>query len=433
MSTTISRLEYIKNAFKSKLYLDRNWILSVFSLTNFGNKKLENVIHRGETYSYFCDGAKDEIIITDAPKDAPLFSIYDKIEVLFGFIESIEAPTVTTLGNLLFNACVVDYAFGSKLGYLNDKKTANVKYIESVIAKRLVSGNKPENDTDKNKLYVDEYLRFVEGFAYLQGFNFNWVACVSEKLLTVPPNNVELKKNIVEQVGDKIGQPSVLAGVYKTLDDNDKEFLKDDSSAPFMNGKIRVARRKMFLIQGGEGGLEGGDSYEVATNSLAEGIEVSKFAINNNVLRAGSLFRGQETQLGGVATKEMIRATSNIRIVKNDCGTTMGKVVLITEQNYVRQLVGLSIVTPEGTVLIEEESVAKSYLGKTVMRRSTQYCKSTGENFCEVCAGKRLALHPTGVSMAITEIGGALLGIFMSMMHAKELKVHKVSLNDVTR
>lgn len=433
MTTTLTRMEYIKNAFKTKLYLERNWVLSVFSLTNFGNKKLENVIHRGETYTYFCVGSNEEIIISDAPKNAPLFNIHDKLEVLYGFISSVEVPTVTTFGNLLFNACVVDYAFGKKLGYLNNKKTANVQYIESVIAKRLVSGHKPVDDEDKEKLYIDEYLRFVEGFAYLQGFNFNWVACVSEKLLTVPPNNVKLKKELVEQVGDKIGQPSVLAGVYKTLDDNDKSFLKDDPSAPFMNGKIRVARRKMFLIQGGEAGLEGGDTYEVATNSLAEGIEISKFAINNNVLRAGSLFRGQETQLGGVATKEMIRATSNIRIVKNDCGTTMGKVVLISEQNYVRQLVGQSIFTAQGAHLIEEEDEAKSYLGKVVMRRSTQYCKSTGENFCEVCAGKRLALHPTGVSMAITEIGGALLGIFMSMMHAKELKVHKVSLNDVTR
>lgn len=430
---SITKLEYVLNGFKNKLYRDRNWLLSVFSLTSFGDKKLDNVVQRGDTYTYFCNGSTDEIIISDAKKGEPLFTINDKVEVLFGLISSIEKPTVTTFGNLIFNACIVDYAFGNKLGYLNNKKEASVKNIEAIIAKRLVSGYSPEDNKDKTKIYIDEYLRFVEGFSFLQGFNFNWCACVSEKLLTVPPNNVILKKKIVEEVGDKIGQPSVLAKVYDELDNNDKEFLKGDSSAPFMNGKIRVARRKMFLIQGGEGGLEGGDTYDVATNSLSEGIEISKFAVNNNVLRAGSLFRGQETQLGGVATKEMIRATSNIRIVKDDCQTKMGKVVTITDQNYERQLVGLNIFSPEGYKLIDTVDEAKTYIGKTIMRRSTQYCKSTGENFCSVCAGKRLALHPTGVSMAITEIGGALLGIFMSMMHAKELKVHRVSLNDVTR
>ena len=189
----------------------------------------------------------------------------------------------------------------------------------------------------------------------------------------------------------------------------------------------------MFLIQGGEAGLTGGDFYDVATNSLAEGIEVAKFPVYNNVLRAGSLNRGHETQLGGVATKEMIRATSNIRVVKGDCGTKLGRVVFITKDNYKRQLLQLSVQTAQGPKFITSEEEAGTYIGKTVIRRTAQYCHSDGENFCEYCVGQRLAMHPTGVSMAITEIGGTLLGIFMSAMHAKELKVHRVTLDSITQ
>lgn len=432
MQHTVTKMEFLKMGFKNKLYLDRNWLLSVFSLASFGNKQLELVVHRGDTYTYYLDDSS-ESVITDAPKTGPLFNIHDKVELLFGFIGSVEEPVVTTFGNLLFNACVVDYAFGNKLGYLNNKKDASIKRIETIVAGRLVSGNAPEGDKDKGKIYIDEYLRFVEGMSYLQGFNFNWCHCVSEKLLSVPPNNVALKKATVEKVGDRIGQPAVLASVYNVLDDNDKEYLKGDESSPFMNGKVRVARRKMFLIQGGEGGLEGGNIYDVSTNSLAEGIEIAKFSTANNVLRAGSLFRGQETQLGGVVTKELIRSTSNIRIIKGDCGTKLARKVLITEQNYVRQLVGNNVATDTGVVYVKDAAQAKGYLGKLVKRRSTQFCQSGGENFCEVCAGSRLALHPTGVSMGVTSIGGVLLNIFMSMMHAKELKVHSVKLEDVTQ
>lgn len=429
---TITRMEYLKLSLKTEQFKNRNWILSAFSLTDFNDKKMPGVIHRAPTYVYTMLG-DEEIIIEDAVKDIPLFNKNEVFEAEFGLLPNIEKPTRTSMGNLIFNACIVSYAFGSKLGYLNDKKSASIKNVEGIIAKRLQPGNAPADNTDRSKLYVDELLRYVEGYDYLQGFNFIWCICVTEKLLTVPPNNAELKKKTVAEVGDSIGQPAVLAGVYDVLDKNDKEFLKGDEGEPFTNGKIRVARRKMFLIQGGEGGLTGGDFYDVATNSLAEGLEVAKFPVYNNVLRAGSLNRGKETQLGGAATKEMIRATSNIRVVKGDCGTKLGRVVNITKDNYKRQLYQLSIQTPNGPMFITSEEQAATYIGQQVIRRSAQYCHAAGENYCEYCVGQRLAMHPTGVSMAITEIGGTLLDIFMSVMHAKELKVHRVTLDSITQ
>ena len=429
---TMTRMEFLKTSLKAGLFKNRNWILSAFSLTDFNDKKLQGVVHRAPTYSYTMLG-DEEIVISDAPKDAPLFDKSEVIEAEFGWLSSIEKLTRTTMGNLMFNACVIDYAFGPKLGYLNDKKSASIKNVEAIIARRLQDGEAPADNSDRSKLYVDELLRYVEGYDYMQGFNFIWCICVTEKLLSVPPNNSDLKKKTVSEVGDKIGQPAVLASVYDVLNKNDAEFLKGDVGAPFTNGKIKVARRKMFLIQGGEAGLTGGDFYDVATNSLAEGIEVAKFPVYNNVLRAGSLNRGHETQLGGVATKEMIRATSNIRVVKGDCGTKLGRVVFITKDNYKRQLLQLSVQTAQGPKFITSEEEAGTYIGKTVIRRTAQYCHSDGENFCEYCVGQRLAMHPTGVSMAITEIGGTLLGIFMSAMHAKELKVHRVTLDSITQ
>jgi hypothetical protein len=430
MAKQLTKLELLYHSFKNELYRDRDWVLSILSMTQFADKKKELVVHREPTYVYFiADG--EECIISDAKVNEPLFNIKDKVEVLFGLLSNIEKPTVTTVGNLLFNACIVDFAFGKKLGYLNDKKTASIKYIEGEVAKRMVDGHSSLYPNEKTAIYYDEYLRFIEGCDYLQCFNFLWTVCVTPRLLTVPPNNAALKKELVTEAADDLGKPATLAHIYNKLDLNDAAFMKDDISSSFVNGKVKVARRKMFLMQGGEAGLTGGDTFDVATNSLAEGLEVSKWATYNNSLRAGSLNRGHETQLGGVATKEMIRATSNIKIVKGDCGTKMGRVVTITEENKDRQLIGLAVQTKTGPIFVKNKEEAGKYLGQTVIRRSPQFCHADGENFCEYCVGLRLSAHPTGVSMAITEIGGVILGIFMSMMHAKELKVHKLKFSDI--
>lgn len=433
MAQSMTKKEFLEYSFKNKLYLNRDWVLSSFSVASFVNIKKPGVLHKGTTYTYFINGNSDEeIIISDAPKEGAVFSIHEKLEVLYGFLSNIEKPTVTTLGNLLFNACCIDYAFGKKLGYLNSKKTANIVYLEEIISKRLTSVRKDESD--KNLIFVDEYLKFAEGMQYLQGFNFIFCECVTEKLLTTPPNNEELKKQLLAKYADSINTPATLATVIKALEDNDKEFLKGDSSENFLIGKSNVARRKMFLMQGGEpSSLTQGDTIDISTNSLSQGIQVSKFATLNNISRSGSYNRGFETQLGGVVTKDLIRSTSAIQVVRGDCLTKYGRTINVNEENYVKQLVGFSIMENNTLTMIEDKEQAGKYIGKVIQRRASQYCISPGDTYCEICVGKRLAMHPKGVSMAITEIGGTLLGIFMSAMHAKDLKVHNVNIDSVTR
>ncbi len=436
MNNAITKNEYLYKSFKEKLYYNRDWVLSTYSVAEFSDKKKEGIVHRSSTYCYFVEKG-EEIVIKDAVINEPLYKIGDKIEVMFGLLSNIETNIVTTYGNLLFNACAIDYAFGNKLGYLNSPKECDIKSnIEPIIASRLVSGSAPEINVDKEKIYVNELFKFNEAIAYLIGFNFSFISCVTEDLLTVPPNNNEIKTKLVKEKADTIGQPAVLAGVISELENNDKEFLAaNPNNKKFINNKIKIARRKMFLMVGGEPGLGGGDTLDVATNSLADGIDVSKFTTYNNISRAGSLNRGYQTQLGGVVAKELIRATSNIKIVKGDCGTKMGRVIEINNSNYKKQLVNLFIFSPDlkNSIYIKDDDEAGKYLGKTVTRRSPMFCQAPGENFCEYCVGTRLSKHPTGVSMAITEIGGTLLGIFMAAMHAKDLKVHNVTLDEITQ
>ena len=96
---TMTRMEFLKTSLKAGLFKNRNWILSAFSLTDFNDKKLQGVVHRAPTYSYTMLG-DEEIVISDAPKDAPLFDKSEVIEAEFGWLSSIEKLTRTTMGNL---------------------------------------------------------------------------------------------------------------------------------------------------------------------------------------------------------------------------------------------------------------------------------------------------------------------------------------------
>ena len=190
MANSMSSREYLDYSFKHSLYKNRDWVINAFSITESVEKEKLGIVFRLPTYSFFKDiETGEEVIISDAKRNEPIFSIHDETEVLFGMLPNITTATRTSLGNLIFNACIICYAFGNKIPYCNDKKTADIDKLEKIISARLQSGFAPADNTDPEKIYIDEYLRFAEGFQYLQGFNFLWVQCVTEKLLATPPNN----------------------------------------------------------------------------------------------------------------------------------------------------------------------------------------------------------------------------------------------------
>ena len=74
MLTSITKSEYLYKSFKEKLYYNRSWVLSTFSVADFQNKKQEQVVHRSSTYCYFVENGA-EIIISDAVANESLYKI----------------------------------------------------------------------------------------------------------------------------------------------------------------------------------------------------------------------------------------------------------------------------------------------------------------------------------------------------------------------
>lgn len=181
-------------------------------------------------------------------------------------------------------------------------------------------------------------------------------------------------------------------------------------------------------MHGAEVGLDGNTvNVELVKNSLYEGWDPKNFAAMNNSLRLGSYSRGAETMLGGVEVKWMQRASSNLNVIKEDCGTKLGKVLTVKESD-IKDVVGFTIFDKDESIYIEDKEQAGTYLGKTIMVRTPMYCAGKKTDFCTFCLGKRLSTTPTALSSAVSAYGSEFLSISLANAHAKALELAEMDL-----
>lgn len=426
----MKRKDYFLLALEKGLHSKLSWIISAFSLVDGVDPKTLGPYELAQSptgFSYYDPEKEAFVKIEDGVPGKPLLEFKRGISLKAGDLPNLNKDVITTYGNVIFNMCTLVYGFGSKYPFVEG--LVSIRKLEQQIARKL-KDTVPDNQKNDTDLYCDEYIKFADGIQYLTELNNMIVWGVTEKALTPPPGIGEVKKQLLEKYKDQLDDPIVINKIYNELIKYDTEYLKDDPSENFLiSGKLRnVVRRKLFLMQGAEAGLGDRNELDLVTNSLTEGFQPEKFPTLNNIARAGSFDRGSETQLGGVSTKEILRATSNIRIVKGDCGTKLGMELKVDKDN-VNKLIDLRVMETNDSILIEDEAMASKYLGKTIYKRSPLFCKLEKTDFCEYCIGKRIADTETGASMAATELGGTFLGIFMSSMHAKELTVAEMDLD----
>jgi hypothetical protein len=434
----MTKRDFFLKAMLAQEFRRRAWVISAFSLIR------ENIdAWKKEPYPYrivqtpaghfFIDPDKGGqlTLIEDAVAAEPPLKIKEHLELATGEVENLYKDVVTTYGNVLFNYTVLIYPFGKKVPFQEGRVSAG-KLEEHVIG-RLADNPKPGDPAPKAidtvaPLYVSEYLKFCDAMFYLAGFTQLCVPAVTRKTMQAPPGILELRKKLLEENKDRLNDPAVIANVMQQLIKYDKEYLKDDEGANFLiSGKsYNVVRSKLFLMHGAEAGMGDGVDVDLIQNSLSEGWDIRKFPAMNNSLRMGSFNRGAETMLGGEAVKWLLRASSNMLVAQEDCGTRLGLELFVDEES-IRKLPGFSVVTPDGHEKIPDLEAAGKYMGKKILLRSSMFCKLDKTDYCAVCVGEKLALSPTALSAAIAEYGSIFLLLFMKAMHGKSLEVARMN------
>lgn len=419
----MKKKEFLKIAFEAQCYYEKDWIISCFCINTSKNERNLYPIREEWGVSFMRDGEK--IKIEDAKKDEPLFYFKEPIEVDQTWLSNISKPIATTLGNLLVNAVCINYAFGNKIPYIEGP--ISVSNVENIVAKALVSNVKEGEQEDPRKIYVHEYIKFVDSLQFVSGLADISVWAATAKTMVPPDGLEEYKKKLLETTyAGKLHDPVEVAKFEKDLLKYDDEFLKDDPSyGVFMSGKIKnQSRKKMHLTIGSELTLNDAAVAKPIVASLNDGWSKDPEDFTNlmNGLRAGSYSRGVDTIKGGVAAKMMLRAANAYSLKDTDCGSKLGITRVFFKDN-INELVGRYIVVNGKPVLIDEEK-ANNLLGKELQVRSPMYCQLKEDNtICRCCAGERLFIYPNGVSIPLIEKSGIMLNAAMKKMHSSGTKI----------
>jgi hypothetical protein len=425
----MNKKELFIKAMKDGLYKKLEWVVSAFSISAPTDSVYPYKIKTDVTGHYYLDpnNLKEYVKIDDALPNAPVYNAKDLLDIVPEDIPNLEEPITTTYGNLLANYVLLIYPFNGKIPYINGK--INLGKIESFILPRFKSNPPSTEQRDSESVYVDEYIKLGNAVIYCCNFAQLFTWGLTEKIVIPPEWVQEEKAKLIEKYKDRLNEAAIVAIIDAELVKLYKEYIKDDPGANFLisSKSTDTVAKKKYLMVGGELGLsEDTVNVSLIQNSLAEGWDINAFPEMNNTLRAGSYNRGAQTVLGGVAVKGLLRASANLNVTEDDCGSRLGMVADIEKDN-VDRFVGLSVILKEGTELMKTQEDVGKYLGKRIMVRSPMYCKLDKTDYCKICLGERLANNPEGLSIAVSEYGSTFMSIFLKGAHSKALQLAKLN------
>lgn len=420
-------------AMRTRLYKKLSWLIGAFSVVTDDKDKWEADKYPWRIVQltsgvYAVNPDHELVLIEDCVPGQPPFDFNDEVTITPEDIPSCGNPITTTYGNWFANWLLLYSIFGMKIAYMEGDITSG--RIEAILLKAF-SDNAPSREEEKSdRFYVREYLEYVDALYFLTGLTQLCVWAATRKTLLPAPGMAEYKEKLLEENKDRLNELATIAKIDKALSDYDREYLKGDPGMVFLGNDakkaIDIVRKKKYGMAGAETGLSESSVYgTLIKNSLSEGWEIDKFPLMNDTLRGGSFNRGAQTQLGGVSVKWLLRASSNMNISADDCGSKRGMRFFVTPAN-VGKLVGFTVTDGKADTKIDTDEQAGAYLGKRIMVRSPMYCWLEHTDFCKVCVGDRLSVNPDGLSITVADYGSQLLNIFLKLMHGKKLSIARM-------
>lgn len=419
----MDKYTFLINVVKEGLYRKLSWMISAFALVHEDQDTYKSdpypyrLIQTPTGFSFIDPDNNNElttIVNTDGTpisSKEPLFRFKDKVTIKANTLPLIKADIETTIGILLANFILLYTPFKEKFNYINGPMS--ISKIETEIAKNL----------DK-LITVEEYKLFADCAFYLTGFTQLCVYGNTRKTIVPPPGIYELRKKLLLENKDRLHDPTVVAKIEGDLISYYKDYLSDDPSKGSVSMK---SAKKLFLMMGAEAGFEESPTVKVIEKSLSEGWDVKALPDMINTMRIGAFKRGAETELGGVQVKWLLRASSNMRVSGDYCGTKVGKRVLISNDNL-NDLIGFSILTTGDPINVHTKEEAMKYIGKEVLIASPMYCKSKLTDYCKTCVGEKLSIKPNALSMAVAAKGSVFMLASLKAMHGVQLSVADLDL-----
>lgn len=425
-------------AMSQHLFKKLAWLIGAFSMVKDDADRWEQDkyycrVVQLTSGNYLCKADGTLELIEDAPVGQPVFEFTEEVEITPNDISNCKAPLISTYGNWFINNLLLVDIFVAKIEYMDGDITPD--RIESILLKNFWDAPKSALERKPDRFYVDEYLKYADALYFLTGLTQLCVWAATRKTLLPAPGINELKEKLLEENKDHLDELATVANIDKALVKYDLEYLKGDPGMNFLRGgkAVEVVRKKKYGMVGAEVGLDENAVYgTLIKNSLTQGWEIDKIPVMYDTVRAGSFNRGAQTQLGGVSVKWLLRASSNMNIAGDDCGSKIGSLFDVNEKNKMR-LVGFTLTDGKTDTKINTEEQAGRYLGQRVYIRSPMYCRYDFTDYCKTCLGDRLSVNSDGLSIAVADYGSAILSMFLAAMHGKKLSTARMDYRSAIR
>lgn len=416
----MNKKEYILTAIQNDLHLDRRWLLSIFG------KLPVSTVPSGDYHLGTTDTGKLYTVVGSTTIELPsnedgrLLTKSELVKLVSKDLPNVMADMETTYGRVIVNSLLFLYPYGDRVPYQNNKITG--KIANAVATDMLFT----------DKATVDEHIKFENAASMLTCLTQVGVPSASRKSVTPNPDFAKFKKSLLEKYKGQLDDPLIVAKIQEAIIAEDRKYLSGDSSTGFLisDKAFKRARMRTSGMFGVEPDFTDETKLNIIFNSLREGWDVKDLDALVNTTRAASYARGASTALGGAKVKVSSRIFHNFSMVDEDCQTTAGLKVLITQENAI-EYVGRTLVGGSKVMTLEDLT---GKIGKTLNLRSPFYCKSSGTTICRVCIGETVFTSGLGLSSLTTTMTSSFLNLFMAMTHAGGgVSVHAYDYNERIR
>jgi len=391
--------EFLVYSIKEGLVLTLEWYKACFTVP-----KSKSVVYVEDNYFYH-DGIR---LVKFTGK--PLMKVDDIVELPKGVMSIKPNGVKNTIGSILQNYLLFEYALNGKFPYINGQ----------------FDDGKFSSKVDRQigkKVTIDEYRKLGTVATMFRNMAKYMVIPSTEDSFFPPEDLQTVKAKTVKEFEAKYGENWYSDKLLIVRFEDQmmawvKDKFKDDPTMNItMDKKALKAFKKKYVSMGIAETLEKTEETKAIMTSLHEEYPMDRETMTKviNSVIYGSAMRGLSTIDAGVIVKRLMAAVHAMKITKDDCNTIDAYPILVTE-NRVEALAAFYFVKNGKTVKLSEEEIRAS-IGKKLNVRTIIYCKLKGLNVCKTCAGDYLSISENGPVLVASYVTGDNLNFQLSKFH----------------
>jgi hypothetical protein len=369
--------------------------------------------HNGVNYYTMVNG--ETIILDKYNNTKPFIDVKEQLILKSGDLPNIKEDTLTTYGLLFLNYyCFIDIIKG-KFNYVNRHLNTCTPLEEA-----LFKQNRLPTDDPNHLEIATEINPCRNRLQQLGTLTTLFVPAATRKLLSSPKEIIAKRDELLKQYTKPDGTISVtdVTMIQNILKEDMKKYVESDEDY----GGLITERSwgntlmGMNVMVGAVQRFDRPGQYDVITECFTDGVSPKNMAKFTNIARAGSFYRGHETQLAGVKVKELQRVIDN-QVTLEDCGSRRYLVVKLSSSNISTYLGRYHMVGGSKALITKED------VGKTIMLRSPTRCNAPSPNLCLTCMGEIFRGYEKKIPVMSSQPASDMLNNMMKAMHDTTIRL----------